>query len=100
MYKEIFDEYRKNLQLLRAISNDDQKSVISARIEKVSHLISLNDDTGKTNFEMLLEPYVNFFKCFAWELIEPRDARDNYKKHEPDFNDWKWRKGHKARASN
>ena len=94
VYKEKFDEYSRNQKLLNALNNDDARN---ARIDKVSQLVSLNGDSGKTQFEMLLEPYVNLFECFLWEMVVPMDARDNYKEHEPDFNEWRWPRGQRAR---
>ena len=88
-HHEILQAYSVKQALLRP-NNRQENRARNARMKKVDILSSLNGDSGKTNFYLLLESYVNFTDWWWWDLIIPDDAKDNYAQHEPDFNEWRW----------
>ena len=88
-HKDSLQDYSVQQQSID--TNDrDKNRARNKRVKKVSQLMSMNDQTGKTLFDRLLQPYIDLYQGFSWDCIVPDDAQDGYKHHEVDFNEWDW----------
>ena len=88
-YKSVMKCYSTKQQLIYT-SNRAENRARNARMRKVCQLLMMNENSGKTKFDLYLHQYIDIYDCWLWDCVYPDDAKDNYKEHEPDFNDWEW----------
>ena len=87
-YKQICQAYSTKLALVGGRTRSETGFKTNT-MRKVSQLVQMNEESGNTIFDFFLNKYIVVHECFLWETIRPQDAHDNYKQHDPDFNDWK-----------